>query len=124
VDKKKQAPMEEKPTPKRVTQAKKQDKKEKEPAVKVESVNRSLAELSEDEKKVLASITAQGVTVSAIQSKAGKGLKYAALLRALRNLIDSGYVGIVTKGKMTLYQKITVEKMDKQKNEENKTEVN
>jgi hypothetical protein len=124
VDKKKEAPMEEKPTPKRVTQAKKQDKKEKEPAVKVESVNRSLAELSEDEKKVLASITAQGVTVSAIQSKAGKGLKYAALLRALRNLIDSGYVGIVTKGKMTLYQKITVEKMDKQKNEENKTEVN
>jgi hypothetical protein len=48
-------------------------------------------------------------------------MKRFALLRALRVLIDSGYVGIIKKGRMDLYQKINVTKMDKKK--QNKQEV-
>ncbi|MBA3044906.1 MAG: hypothetical protein KKH41_07990 [Candidatus Thermoplasmatota archaeon] len=84
---------------------------------------KSLGELSEDEVSVLEIITEDGLTLSGIQSKVGRQMKRFALLRALRVLIDSGHVGIVPKGRMELYQKITVQQMDKKDNKKNKKEV-
>ncbi len=84
-------------------------------------ITKKLEDLSGDERQVLNVISKEGMTISGIQSKVGKSLKRFALLRALRVLIDSGYVGIITKGRMDLYQKINVTKMDKKK--QNKTEM-
>lgn len=86
-------------------------------------VRKGLDELSEDELAVLQAVSQEGVTVSGIQSKVGKHMKRFALLRALRVLIDSGHVGIVTKGRMELYCRITVEKMDTKELGENGKEV-
>ena len=86
-------------------------------------ISKKLEDLSDDEKRVLDVISEGGMTISGIQSKVGKDLKRFALLRALRVLIDSGYVGIIRKGRMDLYQKINVKKMDKMKQNKNKTEV-
>jgi hypothetical protein len=86
-------------------------------------VRKSLEELSDDEAEVLGVLTDQGLTVSGIQSKVGKHMKRFALLRALRVLIDSGHVGIVTKGRMELYCRVTVEKMDTKDIGEKETEV-
>jgi hypothetical protein len=84
---------------------------------------KKLEELTEEEKRILDVITEDGLSRSGIQSKVGKDITYTTVLRALRILIDSGYVGIVTKGRLTLYQKIKVEEMGKSKKEENKMEV-
>lgn len=86
-------------------------------------IRKSLAELSEDEVHVLEAISEEGMTVSGIQSKVGKHIRRFALLRALRVLIDSGHVGILTKGRLELYQKINVQKMDKMKQENKQKEV-
>jgi hypothetical protein len=86
-------------------------------------IRKTFAELSEDEVHVLDAISEEGMTVSGIQSKVGKHIKRFALLRALRVLIDSGHVGILTKGRLELYQKIKVQKMDKMKQENNQKEV-
>ena len=86
-------------------------------------ITKKLEDLSEDERQVLSVISREGMSISGIQAKAGKGIKRFALLRALRVLIDSGYVGIITKGRMDLYQKINVKKMDKMKQNKNKQEV-
>jgi hypothetical protein len=86
-------------------------------------IKKTLAELSDDEIHVLNAISEEGMTVSGIQSKVGKHLKRFALLRALRVLIDSGHVGILTKGRLELYQKINVQKMDKMKQENKQKEV-
>lgn len=86
-------------------------------------IKKPLGDLSEDEKKVLDVISVEGMTVSGIQSKIGKGMKRFALLRALRVLIDSGHVGILTKGRLELYQRINVEQMDKTDNSRSKKEV-
>ena len=87
-------------------------------------ITKKLEDLSEDERQVLNVISREGMSISGIQAKAGKGVKRFALLRALRVLIDSGYVGIITKGRMDLYQKINVKKMDKMKQNKNKQEAN
>ena len=63
------------------------------------------------------------MTLSGIQSKVGKGMKRFILLRALRVLIDSGHVGITAKGRMELYQRITVQQMDETDNRKNRKEV-
>ncbi|MFO7619035.1 MAG: hypothetical protein R6W91_05210 [Thermoplasmata archaeon] len=86
-------------------------------------VKKSLSELSEDEHRVLDALTEDAMALSGIQSKVGKGMKRFELLRALRVLIDSGHVGIIAKGRMELYQKITVEKMYIPKEKKNKKEV-
>ena len=86
-------------------------------------VRKELSELSEEELQVLEAVTRDGVTLSGIQSKIGKNMKRFVLLRALRVLIDSGHVGIVAKGRMELYQRITVEKMDTKLDEEKNKEV-
>lgn len=91
--------------------------------ITVPTVIKALNELSDDERLVLEMITEEGLTRSGIQSKVGKDTNYTAVLRALRVLIDSGYVGIVTKGRLTLYQKIKVEKIDKPEKEKNNKEV-
>jgi len=87
------------------------------------AITKKLEDLSDDERQVLDVISKDGMTISGIQSKVGKSLKRFALLRALRVLIDSGYVGIITKGRMDLYQKINISKMDKTNKNINKTEV-
>ncbi len=112
------------PEKKKKDEAKKEAEKEppKEDIVPP-SVIKSLEELTEDEQRVLEVITEDGLTRSGIQSRVGKDMNYTAVLRALRILIDSGYVGIVTKGRLTLYQKIKVEQMGKPKKDENKKEV-
>lgn len=86
-------------------------------------IRKTIGELSEEEKAVLGAISPEGMTVSGIQSKVGKGMKRFALLRALRVLIDSGHVGILTKGRLELYQRINVEQMDKTENSRSKKEV-
>jgi hypothetical protein len=86
-------------------------------------VRKSLSELSEDENQVLEAIGESSMTLSGIQSKVGKHMKRFALLRALRVLIDSGHVGISAKGRMELYHRITVEKMDIPIEEKRKKEV-
>jgi hypothetical protein len=86
-------------------------------------ITKKLEDLSDDEYRVLDVMTNEGMTISGIQSKAGKGMKRFALLRALRVLIDSGYVGIITKGRMDLYQKLDVKKMDKMKKDKTNKEV-
>ncbi|MCK5397865.1 MAG: hypothetical protein KAJ33_06435 [Thermoplasmata archaeon] len=86
-------------------------------------ITRKLEDLTEDERNVLKVISRDGMSISGIQSKVGKDIKRFALLRALRVLIDSGYVGIITKGRMTLYQKINVKKMDKKNKDKIKQEV-
>ena len=86
-------------------------------------ISKKLEDLSDDERQVLDVMSKDGMTISGIQSKVGKSLKRFALLRALRVLIDSGYVGIITKGRMDLYQKINISKMDKTNKNINKTEV-
>lgn len=119
----KDRPKEEGPedTPKEKPPAKEKPKEEE---IVVPDITKSLAELSDDEKHVLNVITDEGLTRSGIQSKVSKDMNYTRVLRALRVLIDSGYVGILTKGRLTLYQKIKVEKMDKPEKENNKKEVN
>ncbi|MCK5024423.1 MAG: phage tail tape measure protein [Thermoplasmata archaeon] len=84
---------------------------------------KKLEDLSDDERRVLNIMSEDGMTISGIQSKVGKDMKRFALLRALRVLIDSGYVGIITKGRTGLYQKINVTKMDKMNKNENSKEV-
>jgi hypothetical protein len=86
-------------------------------------IQKALEDLSEDEKRVLESLSEDGMTVSGIQSKIGKDLKRFALLRALRVLIDSGHVGILTKGRLELYQRINVQKTEKNEREKSKKEV-
>jgi len=86
-------------------------------------IKKALEELSEDERTVLNVISADGMTLSGIQSKVSKSMKRFALLRALRVLIDSGHVGILTKGRMELYQKLTVEQLDTKNKERSKKEV-
>ncbi|MDD4307459.1 MAG: hypothetical protein PHU53_01450 [Thermoplasmata archaeon] len=86
-------------------------------------IKKTLDELSDDERQVLDAVSEEGMTVSGIQSKLGKHIKRFALLRALRVLIDSGHVGILTKGRLELYQKINVPKMDKTKHENKQKEV-
>ncbi len=86
-------------------------------------IKKSLSELSDEEAQVLEAIGDGSVTLSGVQSKVGKHLKRFALLRALRVLIDSGHVGISTKGRMELYHRITVEKMDIPIEEKRKKEV-
>lgn len=86
-------------------------------------LRKSLSELSEEESQVLEAIGDGTVTLSGVQSKVGKHLKRFALLRALRVLIDSGHVGISTKGRMELYHRINVEKMDIPIEEKRKKEV-
>ena len=86
-------------------------------------ITKKLEDLSDDEYRVLDVMTNEGMTISGIQSKAGKGMKRFALLRALRVLIDSGYVGIITKGRMDLYRKLDVKKMDKMKKDKTNKEV-
>ena len=86
-------------------------------------ITKKLEDLSDDERQVLNVISKDGMTISGIQSKVGKSLKRFALLRALRVLIDSGYVGIITKGRMDLYQKINFSKMDKTKQNKSKQEL-
>ena len=125
-------------SPKKEEPAKADDKKKpsKEPAEapkpvekaahvddELQVITRKLEELTEDERNVLKVISRDGMSISGIQSKVGKDIKRFALLRALRVLIDSGYVGIITKGRMTLYQKINVKKMDKKNKDKIKQEV-
>lgn len=86
-------------------------------------IKKTLEELSDDERQVLDAVSEEGMTVSGIQSKLGKHIKRFALLRALRVLIDSGHVGILTKGRLELYQKINVPKIDKTKHENKQKEV-
>ncbi len=86
-------------------------------------ITKSLEELSDDEKHVLDSMGKDGMSISGIQSKVGKDMKRFALLRALRVLIDSGYVEIITKGRMDLYKKINVKKIDKKEKEKDSKEV-
>ena len=99
------------------------EKEPEEPEISIPTESKGLDELSEEERMVLEAITEDGLTRSGIQSKVGKDLNYTTVLRALRVLIDSGYVGIVTKGRLTLYQKISVKEMDKPEKEKNKKEV-
>jgi len=101
----------------------KEEAKEKHVDDALPVITKKLGDLSEDERRVLDAMTKEGMTISGIQSKVGKSLKRFALLRALRVLIDSGYVGIIRKGRMDLYQKINVKKMDKTKQNKNKQEV-
>ncbi len=129
----KKAPEEKKAPPKKKTEEikaaekkdepKAEEKKEPEEKTETPEVKKTLDELSEDERKVLEVMTPDGLTISGIQSKVGKGLKYTAVLRALRVLIDSGHVGIITKGRLTLYQSISVKKMEKPEKGKNKQEV-
>ncbi|MDO9537150.1 MAG: hypothetical protein Q7J68_02405, partial [Thermoplasmata archaeon] len=86
-------------------------------------IQKKMDELTEDELHVLNAMSGDAMTMSGVQSKVGKHMKRFALLRALRVLIDSGYVGIIAKGRMELYQKIKVQQMDKMDNKKNKQEV-
>ena len=123
---KKSEPEKAKPEPK--AEKKKVEDKPEEPKEEhvddvMPAITKKLEDLSDDERQILDVISKDGMTISGIQSKVGKSLKRFALLRALRVLIDSGYVGIITKGRMDLYQKINITKMDKKKQNNTPKEV-
>ena len=138
---KKPEPKKAEPKPKKVEESKKEElppvdipKKAKKPEKEVKPkeqhvddelpvITKKLEDLSDDERAVLDVISKGGMTISGIQSKVGKSLKRFALLRALRVLIDSGYVGIITKGRMDLYQKINISKVDTKKQNKTQKEV-
>ena len=85
--------------------------------------SKTMEELDEIEIKILNAIPKDGITLPNLKKKVSKDVKYTAVLRALRVLLDSGLVEAVTKGRNTLYQKIKIKKTDKTGKKEIKQEV-
>ncbi len=85
--------------------------------------SKTMEELDETEMKVYSAISKDGITLPNLKKKVEKDVKYTAVLRALRVLLDSGLVEAVTRGRNTFYQKINVKKTDKTGKKEIKQEV-
>ena len=93
------------------------------PAEEEKPLVKSLKELDEAETIVYNEITEAGITLPNLRKSVEKEVKYTAVLRALRVLIDSDLIIAASKGRHTVYKRINIKKMDKTGEKKDKQEV-